>query len=152
MELVLPYVRHSLSQTEVPSAVGFLEFSKKIESDPNYMYVFEMATIYSQSTINFRMGIQRNNSLLVQSAKFVSRGLFHGPNHQRYQCIEIGDNLHRRLMSEKMNEFVETYESMSRSGNTSHDQGFDFILEECNKEVKAWMHRGVPTDDMWLSV
>ena len=116
------------------------------------MYLLEMTTIYSQSIINFRMGIRRNNSLLVQSAKLMSRGLFHGRNHPRYQCIEIVDSMQRELMPEEMTYFVESHESMSKTGDKSRGQGFDFILEELNKEIKVWMHRGVPTDNMWLSV
>ena len=152
MELVIPYVRRCIEESIVPTADGFIQFTKKFESDPNYMYLLEMTTIYSQSIINFRMGIRRNNSLLVQSAKLMSRGLFHGRNHPRYQCIEIVDSMQRELMPEEMTYFVESHESMSKTGDKSRGQGFDFILEELNKEIKVWMHRGVPTDNMWLSV
>lgn len=41
---------------------------------------------------------------------------------------------------------------MSRSHDESKGQGYDFILEELNREVKHWIRKGVPSDEMWLSV
>ena len=47
-----------------------------------------------------------------------------------------------------MKDFLKAYES----GNTSFGQGYHCILDELNKNSKAWMYRGVSTDEMWLLV
>ena len=105
------------------------------------------------------MGIRRNNYLLAQSTKFIPKGLFHGKKKKKkkkkkknlkYQSTEIIDSLQRQTMPVEMKEFVKAYESMSKSGNMS--RGRDTTVEELNKERKTWMHRCVPTDEMWLSV
>lgn len=137
---------------ETPSANGFLRFLKSKESNPTYMHMFEMVSKYSQAIINFRMGIRRNNSLLVQSAKFMSKGLFHGRSHPRYQQIEMLDTVQRMLMPEQLRNHLDNHESMSKSGDVSKGQGYDFVLEEYNRDIKSWIRRGVATDEMWLSV
>ena len=152
MELVIPYIRSCITdKSSCPNADGFLEYAKTYEDDPNYTYLFEM-TRYSQTIVNFRMGTRRNNSKLIQSAKYMSRGLFHGRCHPKYQLIEMYDSLQRHLQPDDLRKFNEKYEAMSRTNDQSKGQGFDFILEEINKEVKTWIRKGVPTDSMWLSV
>ena len=41
---------------------------------------------------------------------------------------------------------------MSKSGNPSRGQGFDFLLEEENKVVLKWIQRGVATNEHWQNV
>ncbi|XP_071163549.1 uncharacterized protein [Mytilus edulis] len=157
-ELILPYVRKCLIETdentltESPTASGFLQFVKSMEHNPNYIYLFDMVSRYSQAIVNFRMGIRRNNTILVQSSKFMSKGLFHGRVHPRYQQIEMLDTVHRFLMPEQLQTFLSNHESMSKTGDESKGQGYDFILEEVNKGIKSWIRRGVASDNMWLSV
>ena len=155
-ELVLPYVRKCQNndggESVTPTSTGFLQFAKTMENNPNYMYMFEMVSRYSQAIINFRMGIRRNNSNLVHSAKFMSKGLFHGRVHPRYQQIEMLDSVHRFLLPEKLLSFLNENESISKTGDISKGQGFDFILEEINRDIKSWIRRGVATDNMWLGV
>jgi hypothetical protein len=101
------------------------------------------------------MGVRRNNSKLVQSAKFLSKELFHGRSHPRYQELEIIDHFKRIAMPKDLQNFEEEHESMTKTGDDagkSKGQGFDFILEEENKEIKQWIRRGVPTNKIWLSV
>ena len=43
--------------------------------------MYDQITKYSQSILNFRMGIRRNNQQLIHSAKWMSKGLFHGRKH-----------------------------------------------------------------------
>ena len=61
------------------------------------------------------MGICRNNSVLVQSAKFMSKGLFHGRSHPRYQQTEIVETVQRHLMPPELKTFVSEHESMTGS-------------------------------------
>lgn len=88
LELLIPYIRQIQSvvvedteQAEKPAATGILQFVKSVEGNPNYMYIFQMVSRYSQAIMNFRMGIHRNNSLLIQYAKFMSKDLLHGRSH-----------------------------------------------------------------------
>ena len=157
LELLTPYVKkcqHSKdpdTNPEKPTANGFLQFVKSMEEHPNYMYMFQMVSRYSQAIVNMRMGIRRNNSTLIQSAKFMSKGLFHGRTHPRYQQIEMIETLQRKLMPNDLKTFISMHESMSRT-DSSKGQGYDFILEEINKGVKSWIRRGVASDSMWLSI
>ena len=49
-------------------------------------------------------------------------------------------------------DFLSQFESISKTGEASKGQGYDFILEEDNKEVKKWIKRGVASDKAWLVV
>ena len=74
-----------------------------------------------------RMGIRRNNSTLIQSAKLMSKGLLHGKTHPRYQQIEMIETLQRKLMPNDLKTFISMHESMSRT-DSSKGQGYAFIL------------------------
>ena len=58
----------------------------------------EQVCIYSQAIINLRYGIRRNNSDLVNSAKFHLNDLFFGRHHVHYQNIAIFDTLQYHYM------------------------------------------------------
>ncbi|CAC5402027.1 unnamed protein product [Mytilus coruscus] len=101
MELIIPYVRSCISNKDsCLNADGFFEYAKTCEHDPNYTFLFEMTTRYSQAIVNFRMGTSRNNSQLIHSAKYMFRGLFHGRCHPKYQLIEMYDSMQRYLQPE----------------------------------------------------
>lgn len=153
MELLIPYIRTFPNEREdKPTANGFLKFICSMEGNPNYMYMFEMVSRYSQSVINLRMGIRRNNTILIQSAKFMSKELFHGRNHPRYQQIEMIESVQRKLCPNELANFIQLHESMSKTREKSKGQGYDFILEEVNKGIKSWIRKGIASDDMWLNV
>ncbi|CAG2242694.1 unnamed protein product [Mytilus edulis] len=126
-ELILPYVRKCL-----------------IETDEN--------TLTESPTASGFLQFVKTKPFLVQSSKFMSKGLFHGRVHPRYQQIEMLDTVHRFLMPEQLQTFLSNHESMSKTGDESKGQGYDFILEEVNKGIKSWIRRGVASDNMWLSV
>ena len=92
MELVRPYVIDSVQKCVGCSAHGFLSFVKQFDqnnSNGNYMYLFEMVCRYTQGLMNIRAAIRRNNPQLLKSAKWMTKELFHGRNHPKYQEIEI---------------------------------------------------------------
>ena len=104
---------------------------------PNFLYMYLMVTRYTQGLLNFRMGVRRNNSQLIQSAKYMTKELFHGRSHPKYQQIEIHDTFQRLAMPRELHEFSELNESMTRSGGSagkSKGRGYDFILEEENRD------------------
>lgn len=111
-----------------------------------------MVTRYSQGILNFRIGIRRKNARLTESAKMMTRNLFHGRNHPKYQEIELVDTMIRNLMPADLKDFFEKFESITKSKDHSKGQGYDFILEELNKEVKSWLRKGVSSDSLWLCV
>ena len=151
LELTKPYVKLCLSEQVQPTGEGYVSFVKTQTEYANYMYLFEMACKYSQGIINMRMAIRRNNHYLLQAAKLMTKELFHGRNHPRYQEIEIYEQFVSHILPDELLSFVQSNCSVSKSGNKSRGQGFDFILEEENKTVKTWLKRGVPSDKTWFT-
>ena len=153
-ELVLPYVRACQQESQQPTAVDFLENFAPIQCQKfqTYSYQFEMTTKYAQGIMNFRMGVRRNNCQLVKSARYMTRGLFHGRNHPNYQKLEIYKAALDEVMPPELSTFMSTHTSVSKSGCPSKGQGYDFLLEEENKDIKKWMRRGVATDKTWSVV
>ena len=154
-ELVLPYVRLCSLILEVPTAKGFLQYSDheyKSESRSNYKYAFDQVLIFSQGIINYRMGIRRNNADLCKSAKYMTKEIFHGRSHPKYQKIEIYDTLQDTLMPKDVIDLNDSFASITTSGNNSAGQDFDFVLEEKNRQLKAWIPKRTPTDQIWQTV
>ena len=69
----------------------------------------------------------------------------------QYQEVEIYDEFLYQIMPSEIKTFLEASCSLSKSGHLSKGQGYDFVLEEENKNVKASLKRGVPTEKVWLS-
>lgn len=51
----------------------------------------------------------------------------------------------------KLNQFVETTESVSTSGNKSKGEDMDACLEEVNKDSRVWKHGSMVALD-WLHI
>lgn len=151
LELVRPFVGKCLSQNTEPSARAFISHAKQESANANFMYIFEMVCKYTQGIINFRTAIRRNNPQLLDSAKWMTKELFHGRNHPKYQEIEIYESFIKKIMPVELQQFMNTFCSISKSGHPSKGQGLDFLLEEENKNVKCWLKRGVPSDQCWLA-
>lgn len=154
-ELVLPYVRDCIKKGTHPDVKGFFKFSQTFYRSinfPNYRYYFLQVTRFSQAIINFRMAVRRNNSDLIKSAKYMTKELFNGRSHPKYQSIEVYDTLQDLMMPEAVMHLNDAYTSITTTGNHSTGEDFDFILEEKNRQVKSWIPKGVPTDSIWLSV
>lgn len=151
LELVKPYVEKCLHEKHDPSPQDYISYVKTKSDNANYLYLFEMVCRYTQAIINIRMAVRRNNYILLQAGKFMSKELFHGRNHPKYQDIEVFDHFVHQLMPVELKTHFASHCSLSKSGNKSKGQGFDFILEEENKSVKTWLKRGVPTEKVWLS-
>ena len=153
-ELLLLYVRDCEATHQHPSAKDFLTRYCDLKSSESSMfrYMSEMICRYAQVLFNFRMGIRRNNSSLVQLARYMSKELFHGCNHPKYQEIEIFSSFMEKAAPDKINEFLAQNISVSKSGSPSAGQGYDFLLEEGNREVHQWIRRGVATDEVWQQV
>ncbi len=154
-ELVHPYVVYCMEHTENMSAKGFLKFGRSMYDSgerPNYSYIMDQVLRHSQGIINFRMAVRRNNSNLLKSAKFMTKELFHGRAHPRYQKIEIYDTLQDITMPSEVRDLNDRYVSITTSGHPSAGEDFDFILEEKNRQLKAWIPKGVPNDGIWQTV
>ncbi|VDI14752.1 Hypothetical predicted protein [Mytilus galloprovincialis] len=100
-ELVLPYVRNCLSTRCPPTAKGFLTSGIEKYSYGNYQnfkYMLDQVCKFSQGIVNFRMATRRNNADLLKSSKYMTKELFHGRNHPKYQKIELYDTIQDRMM------------------------------------------------------
>ena len=98
------------------------------------------------------MGIRRNNHALVHSGRFMFKELLHGKSHGKYQEIELVTEFIQREAPQEVKQMMKKHASVSKSGNPSSGQHFDFILEEDNKEIKAWVPKGTPSMEMWQAV
>jgi len=108
---------------------------------------------FSQAIINFRMGIRRNNSQLVKSAKFHLKELFYARTHPHYQHIDIFDTIQYHFMSDEVNKVWDENISFTVSGDPPKGQDMDFLLEEKNKSVKHYIPSGtIPSDEMWKNI
>lgn len=57
------------------------------------------------------------------------------------------------LMLKELHDVMTEFLSGSRTTTMGKCQGGDAMLEEVNKETKAWLKMaGIPTDDQWLQV
>ncbi|CAG2198284.1 unnamed protein product [Mytilus edulis] len=154
-ELVLPYVRNCLSTRCPPTAKGFLTSGIEKYSYGNYQnfkYMLDQVCKFSQGIVNFRMATRRNNADLLKSSKYMTKELFHGRNHPKYQKIELYDTIQDRMMPDNVRELNDLYASITTSGNPSAGEDLDFVLEEKNKQLKAWIPKGMPTDIIWQTV
>jgi hypothetical protein len=154
LELLFPYVQQCLHENRHPTPEDFVDryCVEKSEKSPTFCLWFHMTFRYAMGIVNFRGGIHRNNAELVCAAKFMTRPLFHGRNHPKYQAIEIFEDFLTRCAPPEILTFLKNHVAISKSGHPSHGQGYDFLLEEENRSIKKWIHRGVATDDMWLGV
>ena len=120
--LVFPYVKEciNLSETQTPNDFIVSFASEKCSSSPTFALLFEMTFKYTTSIINFRTSIRRNNALLVKSARYMTRGLFHGRNHPRYQAIEVFNSSLEEVPPPppppEIQRFMATHQSVSKSG------------------------------------
>lgn len=129
-ELVLPYVRDCIEKGTHPDVKGFFKFSQTFYCSidfPNYRYYFLQVTRFSQAIINFRMAVRRNNSDLIKSAKYMTKELFNGRSHPKYQSIEAYDTLQDFMMPEAVMHLNDAYTFIT-IGNPSTGEDFDFIL------------------------
>ncbi len=153
-ELVLPYVRHCarISPHTKPSVNGFYEF---IEDDsmkkcPNFGYLYDQISRYSQGIINFRMGIRRNNFMLVESARFMTKELFYGRNHPKYRDVELFQNIQQLFMPEQVKQLLSKNVSITITNDHSSGEGYDYKLEDANRDIKRIIPAGkIPSDNRW---
>lgn len=62
------------------------------------------------------------------------------------------DAVHSFSLLEKLQSFLDENESLSKTSDVSKEQGYDFLLEEINRDFTSWIRLGVATDNMWLGV
>lgn len=121
-------------------------------SQVNYLISY-VCSVYAQAILNFRMAVRRNNSALLLSAKHYSMGLFFGQNHPMYQKIAIFDFQQYIMMPAEVKALWDANVSISVSGQKSKGQGFDYALEEKNRDIKQFIPKHVtPTASLWLKV
>ena len=102
----------------------------------------QMCFTYLHGLMLLRSGTRKCNSLLVHTAKVKLYPLFFAGNHPTYQNIIYRDELDDIFMPAALKSIRDKYVSVSRTGRIGHYQGGDALLEEINKESKAWCKLG----------
>ncbi len=69
----------------------------------------------------------------------MTKELFHGRSHPKYQKIEIYDTLQDMLMPRDVRNLNDKYVSITTSGHPCGRRDFDFVLEEKNRQLKSWI-------------
>ena len=97
--------------------------------------------------------MRRNNSEMMDSAKFHITKLFYARSHPHYQRIMIYDEIQRIFMPDSVREEWEKHSSITLSGDHSRGQDFDFILEKINRDIKQLLPTDTsPRDECWINV
>lgn len=135
-----------------PTPKDFSKYSMAEATNQNFVHTSTMILTYLQAILNFRAGLRSGNIDVIVSAKAVFTPLFHARNHPKYQEIEITESIQRQCVPDELKEFYNETESVSLSGNHLNGEGLNFKAEVVNKQVQAWMPRGVPTGEDWLRV
>ena len=130
------------------STNGFFQFTKGKSNNPNFLYIFSQVATYAFAIVNFRMGMRRNNHMVMLSAVSKICGLFHGRNHPFYQLIEIYYIAQLFAMHDEFKPTYQQYSTISVSGDPSKAEDWDFVLENVNKKTQSWIPKGIPTNDM----
>ena len=141
-ELVLPYVRHSLLNDNDASVDGYFQYYKStLSTHPCYEYMFEQICRYASAIVIHRMGTRRNNMTLIRAGKFMSKELFHGRHHPKYQLIEMYDELQYRSMSQKNQQLFNAHYSIIVNDNLSSGEGYKYKLEAAFTRKAGQHHR-----------
>ena len=152
LELVVPYVKYALNLKEIPSTEEYWSWCNSLEC-PNYIYMQEMTLTYLHSLMLLRSGVRKSNAIAVQDSVAKLSHLIFNRNHPIYQNILYNNGLDICLMPSNLKNIMEQYISGNKSGKRDKCQGGDALLEEVNKESKAWLKMaGVHTEQQWIRV
>ena len=106
-----------------------------------------MCFSYFHALMLLSSGVRKCNPVLVHAAKLKLSPLFFAGNPPIYQNIIFKDELDIILMPSELKTLKDKYVSVSGG-----DVG-DVLLEEVNKESKAWCKLGgIPTESQWIRV
>ena len=152
LELVTPYVKYCLAERKKAFTEGYWEWCNDI-IDPNYVYIQHMVMTYLHALMMLRLGVRKSNAGAITDAKAKLSGLIFGGNHPIYQNLMYYEVLDAVLMPSELRDVKSKYVSGSRTGKKEKSQGGDALLEEVNKESKAWLKMsGIPSEEQWLRV
>ena len=90
-ELLLPYVRESVTNNAVCSVDQFIKWIKKVEDD-NVVYLFEQLWTYLGALKVYHIGIRRNNTSYIDTGLKLFAPMFScHPYTSKYKLIELRD-------------------------------------------------------------
>ncbi|VDI27589.1 Hypothetical predicted protein, partial [Mytilus galloprovincialis] len=153
-EMVVPFVRYMMKQGECRHQINISYFIRNScrQIRDGHIYICRFFR-FSQAIINLRMGVRRNNSCLVQSAKFHLKELFYGRSHPHYRNIELFDTLQYHFMPDEVKNIWDNNTAFTVSGHNSKGQDLDFLLEEKNRAVKQFIPSGsIPSNETWDAI
>lgn len=98
----------------------------------------------------FRSGVRQCNFEVALKARECSAAVFYAFNHPKYQkinCVDIAE-----LLQVPVNIRPFVYSESFRIPHSHVGQGIDFLLEQRNRQLKAFVvHDGVPTTEQWTN-
>ena len=136
-ELLLPYVRHSISNDEDPTSGGYNLWYENLVENQNYAFLFHVTFSYLLSFHLYNEAVRKNNSDSMMAARTTFAPLFYIGHHPKYQLLLTRDLVERVKYDEPVKTYVRKTESFTASGDTKKGQGGDLIHEEVNKKVKS---------------
>ena len=78
--------------------------------------------------------------------------LFYGLNMTIYMDINYRMDKLVQSAPPEVIDLISKNLCLSQSGHESKAEGCDFILENVNRKIKAWLPPGVPTEERWQRV
>ncbi|CAG2258090.1 unnamed protein product [Mytilus edulis] len=134
-QLIYQYAPELTNQKSKSSSFATIGFNARFYSSkayPNLTYLMDQVSKYSQGIINLQMATRKNNASLLSSSMYMANESFHGRQHHKYQIIELNDAIQYKIMLEDVRQLS--------------------VIEEKNKQLKSWIQKGVPTDEIWQTV
>eukprot|EP00794_Sanderia_malayensis_P018435 gene18435-20284_t len=151
-ELLVPFVRNCMKLDLEISVDRYWAWYQESAINPNYTYMMQVTFTYLHNLMLFREGVRMGDYSLAEAAREQLQIVFFARSHPKYRRIVALDKMWKELLPEKLVEVLKCSFAASRVNNHGHYQGGDASLEEINKNAKAWVTSGVPTDDNWLKI
>ena len=136
-ELIHVSIEHCNSEGVLPDNNRLMISCNEQVINPNFNFYYDLIFTIMLGVKSYCAGIQCDNSdYAIAGCQTVVPVMFIG-NHLIYQTLIINDMQIRVEAPPEVQECIIKNESFSRSGNTYHGEGGDYITETENKHVKG---------------
>lgn len=152
-ELLVPYVRHCISENKNVSVDGYSMWMENEVNDQGYLFMYHITFTYLLAFQLYTEGTRKNNHIRMMAARSAFAPLLYIAHHPKYQKLHLRDMCQREMYPPDLREYLESMESFSVSGKQNKAQGADFIHEEVpNRLVKSFLPPGTPTPETWKNI
>ena len=146
-ELLLPYVRHCLSEHKEPSVKDYMVWAATATNNV-YQMVRKFMNLLTAFTM-MRTGIRRNNDRTMLAGRQKLAPVMFISKHQIYQRLLLRDMIVRQQQPTPIRQYVANTSAYTVSGDNTRGEGGYFILESKNKNTKSWLPPVVPSPTQW---